>query len=374
MSEIQVQKVSLRGIASAVPAGKRSFEDLESKFGFEDAKKISDSTGFVDRFVSDILCASDLCLASAKKLLHDLEWDAQSVDVLIFVSQTPDYILPATSAVLHGRLGLKKSCIAFDINLGCSGYVYGLSVIASLMSQHNKRALLLAGDTISRIVSHQDRSTYPIFGDAGTATALEYDPTALEMLFELGTDGNGGDSLIVPAGGFRTPNTLETAQIKHAEGENKRSQADLYMKGTDVFSFTIREIPALIKTILERKGSSKEDVDYYIFHQANQFMLEHLGKKMKLPTEKFVRCFDYGNTSVASIPLAMTSKISSELRQNKLKLCLSGFGVGFSWGAAFIETDHLVMPELIYLEDPHLEDPQTESLPESQMEVQQEPQ
>lgn len=352
MATLQAQNVSLRGVASAIPENVLSLEDLELKFGAEDAHKISESTGFKNRSVSSKLCASDMCFAAAQQLLSALEWEPSSVDVLIFVSQTPDYVLPFTSSVLHGRLGLAKSCLALDINLGCSGYIYGLAVITSLMSQNNARALLLAGDTISRIVSATDRSTYPIFGDAGTATALEYNPKAAEMFFELGTDGKGAESLMVPAGGFRTPKSAETARVELREGGNQRSAEDLFMRGTDIFSFTLREVPLLINKLIANNGIEKSGIDYFVFHQANQFMVEHLAKKMAVHSDKLVRCFDYGNTSVASIPLAMTSKLANQLHQQKLKLCLSGFGVGFSWGAAYLETHALVMPELIRVPDP----------------------
>jgi len=352
VSALRIPYVRLRGIASAVPEAVVALEDLQLKFGTEDAKKVADSTGFQTRSVSSQLCASDMCLAAAERLLQALGWEPESVDVLIFVSQTPDYLLPATSAVLHGKLGLAKTCMTFDINLGCSGYVYGLSVIASLLRGYNRRAMLLTGDTISRIVSSKDRSTYPIFGDAGTATALEYDPSATEMVFELGTDGKGFESLMVPAGGFRTPKSEATAQVQEREGGNQRSQEHLYMRGTDIFTFTLREVPPLIHKVLSDKGVDKSEVDYFVFHQANQFMLEHLTKKMGLDSNKLVRCFDFGNTSVASIPLAMTSRLSRELSTGPLKLCLSGFGVGFSWGAAYLETEQLVMPELLKTPNP----------------------
>lgn len=351
MAVTRIQKVRVRGIASAVPQNLLDKNDILQKFG-EDGLKTVESTGFQTRAVSSKLCASDLCYTAAVRLLSDLNWSAEDIDVLIFVSQTPDYVLPATSAVLHGRLGLKKTCLAFDINMGCSGYVYGLAAISKFVTEQTSKALLVVGDTISHLVSEQDRATYPIFGDAGTATALEYDQSASDMVFELGTDGKWTDSLKVPAGGFRKPKTSQTAVLQEQEGGNWRAENHLLMKGADVFTFTLREIPPLIQKILESSQTEQKDVDYFIFHQANKFMLGHLAKKMKVNPQNFVESYDFGNTSCASIPLAVSSELRRKISAGQHKLCLSGFGVGFSWGAVMLDVKELVLPEIMYVQDP----------------------
>ncbi|HJQ68484.1 MAG TPA: ketoacyl-ACP synthase III [Blastocatellia bacterium] len=350
MAVSRLSGVRLAGLASAVPEETLTVADDAISFGDADARKISESTGVSKRrVVSNGLCTSDLCLAAGERLLAELGWERDSVDALIFVSQTPDYLLPATSCSLHGRLNLSTRCAAFDINLGCSGYIYGLWMASNLIACGSvRRVLLLVGDTISRIVSPRDRATAPLFGDAGTATALESDDDAPSMVFELGTDGTGQEHLIVPAGAFRQPRTEQTPQRTEREGGNVRSDEDLFMNGAEIFAFTLRVVPKLIKSVTDAAGWSTADVDAWVMHQANRFMLQHLIKRMKLPAEKAVLAIeDYGNTSSASIPLAMTHSLSERLTKEKLNLVMVGFGVGFSWGAVALTCKNVVMPGLL---------------------------
>lgn len=348
----------LAGLASAVPENFMTTEDDAHIFGVEDAQKISQAIGVRRRpVVAGNMCASDLCLAAAEPLLESLNWERDSVDVLIFVSQTPDYILPATSCSLHGRLGLSTNCAAFDVNLGCSGYVYGLWLASQLLAGGAQRVLLLAGDTISRLAAPQDRSVAPLFGDAGTATALEILPksdiessqeNSSEMVFELGTDGRGQKHLIVPAGAARQPLDDESRHRAKQHDGNVRSDADLYMNGAEIFTFTLREVPPLVANILQKANLDVQDVDAFVMHQANAFMLKHLAKRMKLPADKVVLALEeFGNTSCASIPLAMTHTLSEQLREKTLKLLLAGFGVGFSWGAATLSCGPLTVLDVI---------------------------
>lgn len=318
-----------------MPASARGLADLTHRFGEQESAKIVASTGIQTRRVADDdTCASDLCRRAAERLLQELDWDPASVDVLIFVSQTPDYILPATSCVLHRKLGLSKVCAAFDINQGCSGYVYGLWVAASLLNQHQKRALLLVGDTITKLTGAQDRSVVPIFGDAGTASAIEWQGGSESWWFELGTDGSGEDHLKVSAGGFR--NRGPAGSVDRAAGEDApvRSDADLYMNGPEVFAFTLREVVPLIARVAKAASWSTSDVDAFVLHQANRFMLEHLAKKGGIPKDKLpLALAEFGNTSSASIPLTLVHSLGDRLAHDSLRLILSGFGVGFSWGA-----------------------------------------
>lgn len=280
-------------------------------------------------------------------MIAELRWDKDSIDGLIFVSQTPDYILPATACALHGRLGLSKACAAFDVNLGCSGYVYGLWLAAQMIASGGcSRVLVLAGETASRIVSPMDRAVAPLFGDAGTATALERG--SQKMSFRMGTDGKGSKNLIVSAGGFRQPHTPATAERTAREGGNVRSDEDVYMNGSEIFTFTLREVAPLVQSARDDARWSLDDVDAYVFHQANRFMLQHLAKKMKLPLERVVVALEnFGNTSSASIPLAITHALSTRLRSEDMNLMLVGFGVGYSWGALALRCGHLVAPDLI---------------------------
>lgn len=354
MANWSVSGVRLAGVASAVPEPTRSADDLAALFGPEDSQKIVDSVGVQTRHIAgDSTCTSDLCEAAAARILADLGWSPGSIDALVLVTQTPDYVLPATACSLHQRLGMGPHCLAFDVNQGCSGYVYGLAVVSRLLGAGTvKRALLLAGDTLTRLVSPVDRSAAPLFGDAGTATALECDDSAPEMFFDLGTDGAGVEHLLTPAGGFRTPRSPQTTRRTERENGNIRSDADLFMDGGEVFMFTLSSVPGLVKRTLKGAGWERDNVDAVVLHQANAFMLGHLRKRLKLSEEQFpVALSDYGNTASASIPLAMSHSWASESPMGRKKLVLGGFGTGWSWAGAAIESDGLVLPEVIVVPD-----------------------
>ena len=350
MATCSIPGVRLAGIASAVPARRRTLADDAAVFGEADAARIAESIGVKARHVADGgLCASDLCSAAAERLLADLAWPRESVDALIFVSQTPDYRLPATSCGLQERLGLSKQCAAFDVGLGCSGHVYGLWIAASLVAAGGaRRVLVLAGDASTNFCSPLDRSVALLFGDAGTATALEADAEAGPMSFVLGTDGRGRDNLIVPAGGFRTPHAPATAVRIAGDDGNSRSAEDLHMNGAEIFAFTLREVPPLINAVLQRAGWAVDDADAFVFHQANQFMLQHLAKRLKLPKDRFVIAMEeFGNTSSASVPLAMSVRLAGRLRQGPMRAVLAGFGVGYSWAAVALTCGPMAMPDVI---------------------------
>ena len=352
MATTKASGVRLAGIASAVPSSIITVAELASIFGRDEAYKISDSLGVQERhIVPNSMCTSDLCEAASRQLLTDLHWAADSVDVLIFVSQTPDYLLPATSCLLHGRLGLSDRCAAFDLNLGCSGYIYGLWLAAQLVMGGLQRVLLLVGDTSSRIVSPQDRSSAPLFGDAGTATAIERTSADGLWAFDLGTDGSGWSYLIVHAGGFRQPRTETTSIRTEREGGNVRSDEDLYMDGAEIFAFSLNRVPPLIKSVLEASNWTIESIDGLVMHQANRFMLQHLAKRLKLPANKLILCLErFGNTSSASIPLALTHVLAERLRVLPLNLVLAGFGVGLSWGAVALQCGPMIMPKLVIVD------------------------
>jgi 3-oxoacyl-[acyl-carrier-protein] synthase-3 len=350
MPGITTAGVAVRGIASAVPARKQTVEDLGRLFGAEEAEKIAQSTGVrVRRVARPEVCCSDLCFAAAESLLQSAQWPKESIDALLFVSQSFDYPLPATSCILQSRLGLPKTTAAFDVGLGCSGYVYGLWIAAGLISGGCRRVLLLAGDTSTRYLAPHDRSAVPLFGDAGTATLLERDERAT-MHFELGSDGSGSRHLVIPAGiaSSRLPHSTETMiRTKRADGI-ERSDEDLFMNGAEIFTFTLREVPPLISAILKRAQWDKGAVDGFFFHQANKFMLEYLAKRMGLSPAKVPMVLEhYGNTSSASIPLAITHCARQQLEKQKMKLVLAGFGVGLSWAAAALEIGSITAPELV---------------------------
>lgn len=324
MAQARINGIALRGIVSALPAGVEDVTHLAIRFGTDQAERIAAATGIRRRHIAAPgQCMSDLALPAAQELLSDLQWDSGSVDVMICVTQTPDYPLPATACLLQQRLGLGKQCAAFDVGLGCSGYVYGLWLAASLLSGMGQgRALLVAGDTTSRTMDPDDRSVAPLFGDAATVTALEWDAEAGCLTVDTGTDGAGAPYLIQPGGGTRQP-----------DGPL------LFMDGTQVFAFTLREVPKAIATTLALADTDITEIDYVVLHQANEMMLRRLGTKIGAREDQLVLALaERGNTSSATIPLAITDALRGPMMTGKQTLLLCGFGVGWSWGTAIWST------------------------------------
>lgn len=363
MAQTTIGGVKISGLAAAVPEKKIALEPYYEAFGREEVDKIIESTGIAERRSDMTLCASDLCFAAAESLLAELKWERSSIDLLIFLSQTADYPFPATSCCLHGRLGLNKECAAFDINLGCSGYPYALWMAASLMASGGiRRCLVLAGETASRDISPLDRGTAMIFGDAGTATALELSPDAPPIHFTWGSDGTGWEAIIRRAGGQRFPYSPETAARTERDNGNFRAETDISMNGADVFSFTIREVPKLISRTLEMAGWNIENADAFVFHQANKFMLHHLAKKIKIPLAKLpISLGEFGNTSSASIPITIARHLP-QLRNQSLNSLLVGFGVGLSWSSAALKLGPLVIPPIIEVKSATVQEPALSSV------------
>lgn len=335
------ENISVRGIVSCFPKTRVNNAALYSTFGETEVKKMSKMTGIQSRpVVDDKTCTSDLCQCAAKKLLDSLQIPPDSIDALIFISQTPDYILPPTSYVLQDRLGLSSDTAVFDVNLGCSGYTYGLWLASSLLQGQVDRVLLLVGDTCSKFTSDQDRSTFPLFGDAGTATLVEKDDSAGPAHFVLGSDGGGAENLIIRAGGFRdTRRGEQTLQRIEGKDGNLRRDDELFMNGQEVFTFTLKRVSPLVSQLLEYSNTQIEDVDHFVFHQANEFMLKHLASKAGIPAEKMPLTMEnFGNTSSASIPLTICQKLKDELAAQTPRLAMFGFGVGLSWGAAMVHS------------------------------------
>jgi 3-oxoacyl-[acyl-carrier-protein] synthase III len=354
MATSSIRGVRIAGLASAVPAMSRPVSEAAGVFGAEDVQKISQSIGVTTRHMSQgKLCSSDLCCAAAKRLLNQLDWAPDSVEAIVFVSQTPDFVLPATSCTLQSRLGFSKDCAAFDVGMGCSGYVYGLWIASSLVAASGlSRVLLLVGDTIPRLTSPLDRATALLFGDAGSTTALEKNGVGDPLTFSLGTDGSGAKNLIIPAGLCRHPHDEQSAIRQKAEGNNSRSSEDLFMDGAEIFAFTLREVPPLVSNLLEASGWARDEVDSFVFHQANKFMLTHLAKSMKLPLPKVPFSLEeYGNTSSASIPITINSELAEAIRTRPLKLLLAGFGVGYSWGACTVTCGPIVAPPVSQVDE-----------------------
>lgn len=357
MAFLNIPNVKVVGISAGVP--KRVINNLNVPYKISEDYENADfvaTTGVVERHVSEDLTTSDLCFAAAERLIKDLGWDKKEIDALIIVSQTLDYILPATSCILQDKLGLTKDCYTFDIQLGCSGWVYGMSSIASLMQNGCiKKALLMAGDAAGHFRLPEEKWD-ALFGYAGTVTALEYCNGAEGIKGQFGTDGSGYDAIIIPDGGSRNPITHDSL-TREEEFEGKKYLAlESRMKGMDVFSFGINTVPKSIKRLAQQYGYDYLDSDYFLFHQANKKMINMIVKKLKLPLEKVPDGMKYfGNTSSASIPLAIVTELGDALRNGHHTLTCCGFGVGLSWGTLRFSTDDLIVSQLVEVEsDEHM--------------------
>jgi 3-oxoacyl-[acyl-carrier-protein] synthase-3 len=345
MPNCTIAGVQIRGISAAVPETVTGVEHLVARYGQEAAEKMVASSGVVrHRNVKPGQTTADLCELATRALLRDLNWDPKSVDVLLMVSQTFDHYAPATSCILHGKLGLAKTAACFDVSLGCSGWTYALWMGASFLNSGCKRVLILAGDTAGNISPFDNYAS--LAGDAGTATALERDDVGI-FHCDTGSDGTGWKSLWTPAGGFRLRNSEATREFHDCDDGIRRADDHMHMNGPDVFAFTIREVPPMVDRTLALSGWAKADLDAFVLHQANKFMLDYLAKRMKLPTNKVPFSLqEFGNTSSASIPLTIQHALRGRLRGGRMKLLLAGFGVGLSWGAVAAEVGPLVIPEL----------------------------
>jgi 3-oxoacyl-[acyl-carrier-protein] synthase-3 len=339
-----VPGVALRGVACALPARRVTNDHFRSTFSDAEIGDVIKMVGVEARhWAAPDQTAGDLCEAAALRLLDRLGWEPTSVDALIFVSQTPNQRLPATACELHGRLGLASTCQAFDVGLGCSGYAYGLWLASALISAGCKRVLLLAGDTLSRLLDPQDRGTALLFGDAGTASALEASKEAAPIHFVLGTDGAGARNLVVQTGGFR-------AVVPDARRPESYDPATLFMDGGAVFSFTLKAVPALVRDTLARAGATVDEVDALVLHQANRFMLNHIAKKVGIdPARTPINIDRYGNTNSASIPLVLATDLAARLVAEPMRLMMAGFGVGYSWGGVYMTTAPLACAETLTL-------------------------
>lgn len=354
MAFLEFKNVRIAGIAAGVPKNVASNlhpsadDNISKEYTPEEFVK---TTGVIERRVSTTLTTSDLSYAAAEQLIKDLNWNKEEIGALLFVSQTADYILPATACILQDRLGLNKECFAEDIALGCSGWVYGLSTALGLLGENNvKKALILCGDAAKRFrVDNLLRD--PLFGAAGTATAVEYCEGAGTMQFHFGTDGSGFDAIITPEMGSRNPVTIDSFTIGEYEGKPSYRMMTR-MKGMDVFSFGITTAPKSVKNLASHYGFDYLDADYFIFHQANMKMNNMIAKKLKLPEEKVPSCmYHFGNTSSASIPLTIVGELKGKFENKPTKFICCGFGVGLSWGTVAFESNNMVVSNLVEVDD-----------------------
>lgn len=355
MSYLNIKNVKIKGIAACVPERveeNRNYDQLSK----EEIEKYIATTGVERRHCAihdGSICTSDLCQKAAENLITELGWDKGEIGLLLFVSQTTDYRLPATACVLQDKMGITKNCLAFDITLGCSGYLLGMGTAGSIMQSGTiKKALVMVGNTQSEFASYEDRSMYLLLGDAGTVTALEYTESDDfdEMDFSYMTDGSGRTSVIVPDGGSRNPTNAKSFEYEDCGDGIRRTRLHEKMDGTDVFSFASFNVPRNFKSLKERINLDIDTVDYMLIHQANLFLMEKLRKKIGFPPEKCpYNIKEFGNTSGATIPLLMVTELQKELQKRSLKLCMTTIGVGYSIASGCVNTTKLVVPDLMYL-------------------------
>lgn len=350
MGLLQFKNVGISGLAAAVPRKVINNYDPNLYFREEEVNEVIEKIGVKERrFVDQDTCSSDLCFAAAEKLISEMGLNREEIDLLIFISQTPDYRMPATSILLQDRLKLPTSAIAFDINLGCSAFLYGLTIAFSMLSCGGfRKALILDGETRSKVYSLKDRKTGFLFGDGGIAALVENKEIFRNSWFSLNSDGSRENLIKIPAGGYRKMSSCETVTEKVIdEYGNIRSEEQGYMNGADVFNFVIREVPRDFNRLLDFSAVELNSIDYFIFHQANSYINGFLAKKLKLPLDKIPSTIEkYGNTSSVSIPLTIVSELRGNLSGHK-RLLLSGFGVGLTWGTALVDLEDCYITEIV---------------------------
>jgi len=344
----EIKNVAVRGVTGTVPNHAVKTADFDI-FTQEEADIFDNTVGIKNRYIGpDDLCTSDLCFDAAERLLAALGWEKESIDVLVFGSVTGDYKTPPTAGILQYRLGLPTSTFVLDIPMGCCGSMYAINVAGNLLSAGNvKRALLLVGDTALRMGSMKDKSRVPLFGDSGTAMALEYDPTAEDIVIDMNTLGSDYEALITPHGGFRHPITAESFIEEDFGNGIIRAPKDTLINGMDVFSFAITRPPISVKKMMEKYALTTENVDYFLIHQANKLIVDRIVKKLKLPLEKTPYDLqEFGNLGGASVPMLMTYNIPNELQTRPLTLLCSSFGLGLTWGTMILRTQKMVVLEV----------------------------
>lgn len=347
----EIKNVSVRGVTGTVPNHAVKTADFDI-FTQEEADIFDNTVGIKNRYIGpDDLCTSDLCFDAAERLIEALGWEKDSIDVLVFSSVTGDYKTPPTSGILQHRLGLSTSTFVLDIPMGCCGSMYAINVAGHLLSSGNvKRALLLVGDTALRMGSMKDKSRVPLFGDSGTAMALEYNPEAEDIIIDFNTLGSGYEALMTPHGGFRHPITADSFIEKDFGNGIVRAPKDTLINGMDVFSFAITKPPISIKKMMENYHLTIDEIDYFLIHQANKLIVDRIVKKMKLPLEKVPYDLqEFGNLGGASVPMLMTYNLAEELQSRPLTLMCSSFGLGLTWGTMLMKTKPMCVLPVNYL-------------------------
>ena len=352
MAKWRIENVRMAGVAACVPENIVKTEDYPF-LTHEEAEVFNNTVGIKYRHIADdSVCASDMCQKAAEKLIEELGWEKESIDVLIFESVTGDYRTPPTSCLLQDRMDLPDTTFCLDMPMGCCGCLYAITVGGNLLTSGNvKRALLLIGDTALRMGSMKDKSRVPLFGDCGTAIALEFDPEAPEIVVDFHTYGKGYKALMTPHGGFRHPATPESFIEEDFGNGIIRAPYHTLINGMDVFSFAISKPPKSVASFMEVEKIDKDtDVDFFLIHQANKMIVDRVVKKLKLPVEKVpYNLEEFGNLGGASIPSLMVTRLRDQLSHEPQHLLMSSFGLGLSWATMSATFGPMVIPEILYI-------------------------
>lgn len=351
---LKFRNKSITGILTVLPENEVKFEDEMGNYNFSATKslKLKLAMGYnTHRIVKNGVTASDLCIAGLNHLFEKGMLRKEDIDALVLVTQSPDYFMPPTSNVIQGRLGLKNDIFCVDINQGCAGYIIGLVQAFMLLEQDEiNKVVLLNADILSRKVSKRDRNSNPLIGDGASVTIVEKSKEINLIHGYLKMDGTGYDALIIPAGGFKLPSDEKTAELKEDSAGNFRSLDNLVMQGDTVFNFVQREVPPMIFNLLMKAGKTSKDVDYFMFHQPNKFMLNKLADRLEVPREKMPDNVveNFGNASGVSIPTAITFNLGDKLLKESFLICMAGFGVGLTWASLLMTLENLAFNEIIY--------------------------
>ena len=343
----------ISGILTILPKKAVKFEDEMANYSFSPAKcmKLKLAMGYNEHRIAEPgQCSSDFCKFGLQYIFDNNLLKKEDIDALLFVSQSGDYYMPPTSNLIHGHFGLKQDCLCMDINQGCAGFELGLIQAFLLLEQPAvKKVVLMNADVLSPKVSDQDRNSKPLIGDAAAITVVEQCEEENPIYANIKMDGTGAMVLNIPAGGFRMPSTPETAVMEQDAAGNFRSKNNLVMQGDDVFNFVQREVPPMIEHLYKQSGVDRNEVDWYMFHQPNKFMLHKLADKLSIPHEKMPANIveNFGNASGVTVPTCISYNLGDQLVNGKMKLCLAGFGVGLTWSSIMMEMGNLRFNKII---------------------------
>jgi 3-oxoacyl-[acyl-carrier-protein] synthase-3 len=349
MAKIEFNNIKISAIVTTVGDKKVTIEQEASNFGYDEkmVKRLKKRMGFNSRYIvsDNSICTSDLCINSANKIFE--KFDKRDIEVLLFVTQTPDYKAPSTAIIMQDRLGLSNDVIAYDINLGCSGLINGLFTAYSMINSGIKKVLLCVGDISSNFAYDKDKNLTPLMGDAGSAILIEKTTQEFKSNFILHSDGSGYKHLIIPSGGARKP--FDENSLKEVEYEDGiRRGIDMYMNGGEIFNFTIKVVPKMFDELFDFSNTSKDKIDYFVLHQANKYILQNIAKRLEITEEKLPMSTMtiYGNQNSASIAGTINGFLQDEFSNKKSKVVFAGFGIGLSWGTCLLDIDNIYAPKI----------------------------